>query len=217
MILDPISLGLVKSADSPGGQFTGTTLLVSPGKQIDALLQAAPAARRIGVLFTEGDRTSLAFLEEARQDARRLNAEIVALGVPPGPQSVRAPLERLRGRIDAVWLILDPASTGPRALAETLDWAREQRLPVLGASGAMVQKGALLALSPHLQDLGESTAEMAVYLLQGGAQTALMRVRGPRRTLLSVNLETARALDVKIPGSVLHLADEVVEAKGGRP
>ena len=42
MILDPVNLGVVKSLAQPGGTFTGTTLLVAPGKQLDTLQSADP-------------------------------------------------------------------------------------------------------------------------------------------------------------------------------
>lgn len=121
MILDPVSLGVVKTLDSPGGNFSGATLLVSPGKQIDHLLQIAPRARRIGVLYTDNDPASLALLAEARSEARRLGAEIVA---EPVKSTAAEALAGLENRVDAVWLIPDPASTGAPALAQTLEWAR---------------------------------------------------------------------------------------------
>jgi putative ABC transport system substrate-binding protein len=209
MILDPVGLGLVRSHEAPGGAFTGTTLLVSPGKQIDALLQAAPKTRRIGVLYTDGDRTSLSLLSEARPEAKRLNVEIVAVPTAEGKHGQS--LQQLAGQADALWLIPDPASTGPQALAETLRFAREQKLPVLGASGGTVRAGALLALSASLPDLGDVIAEMAVQILDGNASPAQMRVRGPRRTVLSLNLESARFLSIEVPDAVLQLADEVVD------
>jgi putative ABC transport system substrate-binding protein len=212
MVLDPVSLGVVKSLDSPGGNFSGTTLLVSPGKQIDALLQAAPLAHRIGVLYTEGDRTSLAMLEEARQDAKRLSAEIVAVAMTDGKQNTKQTLDQLQGKVDALWLIPDPASSGSQALIDTMDFAKAHHLPVLGASSGTVRNGALLALSANLQDLGDNTAEMAARILDGNATPAQMRVRGPRRTTLSLNLEAARSLQISISDSVLHLADEVIDA-----
>lgn len=215
LVLDPVSLGVAKSLDNPGGGFSGTTLLVSPGKQIDHLLQIAPKAKRIGVLYSGGDRTSLALLGEAQSEARRLGAEIVSQAVGGGDAATDGlgALARLENKVDAVWLIPDPASTGAKALVDTLAWARAHKLPVLGASSGTVRSGALLALSASVEDAGDVTAEMAVNLLDGRANTRDMRVRGPRRTLLSLNLQAAQQLGLSLPPSILQGADEVVDAK----
>jgi putative ABC transport system substrate-binding protein len=212
MILDPVSLGLVKSLDNPGGNFSGTTLLVSPGKQFDALLQAAPQVRRIGVLYTDADPTSLSLLDDARRDAERLKLEIVPVAVKP-MQSTHDSLAALDGKTDALWLIPDPASTSQQPMTETLEFARQRHLPVLGASSITVRAGALLSLSANLPDLGDATSEMAVHLLDETEKPAQMRVRTPRLTVLSINLDAARALGVKIPETMLHLADEVIDGK----
>jgi putative tryptophan/tyrosine transport system substrate-binding protein len=212
LVLDPISLGVAKSLEAPGGNFTGSTLLVSPGKQLDALLQALPGVHRVGVLHTAEDTTSLALIAEAQQEAKRLQIEIVATPVKKG-QSAKEVWKGLSQAPEAIWIIPDPASTGPQALTETLEYARAHRLPVLGASGATVRAGALLALSASLEDLGDVTAEMATYLLDGRETPEKMRVRGPRRTLLAVNLLSARAIGLKVPDAMLRLADEVVDTE----
>ena len=210
MVLDPIRLGVVKSLESPGGNFTGVTLPVGPGKQIDSLLQTAPRVHRIGLLYSEDDPTSLAFLAEARVDAAKLNVEIAAVPVKSS-QASRDALKQFSPLPDALWLLPDPASSGAQALKETLEFARAHRLPVLGTSSGTVRAGALLALSANLEDQGSSVADMAARILNGTETPARMRVRGPRRTILALNLAASGMLGITIPKEVLHLADEVIE------
>jgi len=212
MILDPVSLGVVKSLSQPGGNFTGTTLLVDPGKQFDALQQADPHIQRIGVLYTADDATSLAFLSQAQEEAKNLSIVIVAKPIQDPKETVRPILEQLAGQVDAFWLILDPASAGSKALRDTLEVAEAHHLPVLGTSAAHAHAGALVALSANLRDLGDVTAEMAVPLLEGTGSADHMSVRSPRQTLLTVNLVTAATLGIKVPYTLLHLADEVIDA-----
>lgn len=211
MVLDPVSLGVAETLEVPGGMFTGTTLLVSPGKQLDTLLQAAPKVRKVGLFYTENDATSAAFLTLARQQAQSLHLEIVASPVSPDKATDRGSIEVMAGQVDAFWLIPDPASTGAHVLTDTLAVARAKNLPVLGASSATVRAGALLSLAANLEDLGDVDAEMALPLLDATVVPGGMRVRGPRRTTLSINLVTAKELGLTIPDPVLHLADEVVD------
>ena len=212
VVLDPVSLGAAKSLDEPGSVFTGTTLLVPPGKQFDALLQSCPKVRRIGVLFTENDPTSMAYLKEAQADAKRLSLELRAIAVKPD-QAGKAALEQMTGAVDALWLIPDPASTGAQEMKDALDFARVNHLPILGASSATVRAGALTALSANLEDLGDLTAEMAIRILEGTDSPAKMRVHGPRRTQLTLNLDSARLLNLALPDALLSLADEVIDSR----
>ena len=151
----------------------------------------------------------MALLADAQRDAERLHLEIVALPAkhPDAPEADLALLKNM----DAIWLIPDVASAGPKAFKGTLEYARAHRLPVLGASLANVRAGATMALSAHQQDLGDVTADMAAHILSGTENPAQMRVRGPRKTLLAINLDAARALGITIPDAMLHLADEVVD------
>jgi putative ABC transport system substrate-binding protein len=212
MVLDPVALGAVKSLSSPEGNFTGTTLEVNPGKQIDALLQAAPSAKRIGVLYTDGDETSGNLLSQARLDAQALGAQIVAVPVTSNMKTQDA-LNKLDGQVDAIWIIPDQASTGSDAFAQTLAYAQDHKLPILGSSYATVKAGALLALSADLTDAGDLTADMAAQILDGNTSVAQMAVRGPRKTILTINLDAARSLRIKMPDSVIHLADDVVDSE----
>lgn len=210
MVVDPVRLHLAASLDAPGGDFTGSTLVVNAGKQLDALTQIDPAVHKIGVLYSDGDPTSMAFLDDAKQDANRLGIQIVSTPMAHGAPA-KAALDAMVDQVDAFWLILDPASAGAQATTDTIACANAHHKPVLGVSSASVHAGALLALSADPADLGEVTAQMAIPLLQGTATASTMRVRGPRQTKLSVNLVSAAALGLTVPDSVLHLADEVVD------
>ncbi|HEV2472253.1 MAG TPA: ABC transporter substrate-binding protein [Chthonomonadales bacterium] len=214
MVLDPVALGVIKSLRNPGGLFTGATLLVSPGKQLEALAQTDPAVHRVVVLYTENDPTSIALLSEARPDAARLGLDLEEFAVKPGT-STRQVLNALPERADALWLIPDPASSGPAAFRDSLAYTEKAHIPMLGDSVASVQEGALVALSPDLEDIGLSTAEMADEILNSGVAASEMRVRGPRRTLLALNVRVARSLNLSLSDNYLRLVDVVVDSHAG--
>lgn len=213
MILNPVTLGLLDDLNHPGGDATGTTILVSPGKQFESLLQACPNIKSIGVLYTDGDKTSLALIDNARHDAIALGLQLDALAIKDPKTDIKRTLSQARGKFDALWLIPDPASTGPDSFVATMEFANVSRIPVLGSSEATVKAGALLALSANIKDLGDVTAEMAGALLEGNVKAGDMRIRGPRQTTLSINLITANDLGIRFPTSLLHLADNVVDGK----
>lgn len=210
-ILDPVSLGVVKTNREPGSNFTGTVLLVDPGKQLETLQLADPLVKRVGVLYTNNDPTSVPFLKKAELAASNLHMTLVSEPVSSG-DDIDSDLNKLNGSVDAMWVIADPASTGPDALQATLTYCSARKLPILGLSSATVHAGALISLSPNITDLGALTAEMASSILSGNTQPATLSVRGPRATILSINLDVANKLGIHVPSDLLHLADDVVDS-----
>lgn len=210
-ILDPVSLGVVKSDKAPGSNFTGTVLLVDPGKQLETLQLADPQVKRVGVLYTNNDPTSVPFLKKAELAATNLHISLVTEPVTTD-DDIKSDLNKLNGNVDAMWIIADPASTGAEALQDTLSFCTARKLPILGLSGATVHAGALISLSPNITDLGALTAEMASSIMSGNTHPATLPVRGPRATILSINLNVANKLGIHIPSDLLHLADDVVDS-----
>ncbi len=210
MILNPVSLGAASTVQKPGGEFTGTTLLVDPGKQLETLQIADPAVKRIGVLYTADDPTSTSFLAMAASEARSLNIALVTRPVK-SDQDIGGALKSMAGKVDAMWIIADPMSTDNAALTATANFTHSANIPMLGLSPITVAQGALIALSPNYQDLGDVTAEMAASILSGLAVPATTQVRGPRATILTVNIGVAANLKLTLPADLLHLADQVIQ------
>jgi putative ABC transport system substrate-binding protein len=211
MLVDPVSLGVAKSLSQPGENFTGTTLLVDPGKQLEALQQISSAVKKVGVLYTTGDATSLKFLSEASEEAHGMGMEIDAVPIKNYATDGQAALTQLASKVDAFWVIVDPASASPQALTDTMRIAESHKLPVLGMSNSNVRVGALLSLSANLRDLGDVDAEIAGPLLDGTSHSSDTPIRGPRQTILAINLHSAKDLHITVPTSVLQLADEVID------
>jgi ABC-type uncharacterized transport system substrate-binding protein len=70
-VLDPVGEGLIQSAERSGTRFAGVALTVRPQRQLSTLLDVAPAAKRVGVIYNPKDSVSLRWIEQAREDAAR--------------------------------------------------------------------------------------------------------------------------------------------------
>ena len=70
--------------------------------------------------------------------------------------------------------------------------------------------GGLMAYGPHLPSLFRQAGGMMAKVLQG-AGPGEIPIERPTRFELAVNLETARALGITIPQSLLLRADRVIE------
>jgi putative ABC transport system substrate-binding protein len=143
-VIDPVGEGLIQNTERSGTRFAGVALAVRPQRQLSALLDVAPHAKRVGVIFNPKDAVSVRLMEQAREDAARMG---VALHEAPVEQAARIgdALKALEGKVDALWLIPDPVCAAPEPSQRVLEFAEKHRLPVLAFAGAFVQRGALVA------------------------------------------------------------------------
>ena len=83
-------------------------------------------------------------------------------------------------------------------------------MPAVYANRSFTPSGGLLAFAADYPDLFRRAASYVDRILKG-ANPGELPVQQPVRFELSINLATARALDLEIPPSLLARADEVIE------
>lgn len=91
-----------------------------------------------------------------------------------------------------------------------VDFAAQEKLPVVYGRRENVDAGGLLSYSADLQWLFQRPADYVHRILQG-AKPADLPVERPTSLRMVLNLRTARALGITIPASVRLRADEVIE------
>jgi putative ABC transport system substrate-binding protein len=101
-----------------------------------------------------------------------------------------------------------PVTTSERAFLAEL--ALKHRLATMFGNKGNVVAGGLMSYGVDRDDL---TRRAALYIdkILKGAQPADLPVEQPTKFELIVNLNTARALGIKIPPTLLARADEVIE------
>jgi putative ABC transport system substrate-binding protein len=207
---DPVGMGHVASLAHPGGNITGLTMLLTDiaAKELDLLTQAAPQARRIGVLFNPTTPSHHLAVEAVESAGGKLNVDLVAVPASTADDFAGA-LSTISDKGAAALLVVaSPVfAAGRLRLAEL---ALTHRLPAMFSTRADAEAGGLMSYGADLNDLYRRSAVYIDKILKG-AKPADLPVEQASKYQFVINLKTAKALGVEIPPDVLALADEVIE------
>jgi putative ABC transport system substrate-binding protein len=211
---DPVTSGLVTSLARPGGNVTGLSGLGPElvGKRLEQLTQAVPGVGRVAVLWRPGalgERTDKDMLTGADVAARALGVRLQFVEATRDPADFdRAFSDMTRARAGALTVL--PSNMFLREHRRLVDLAAKNRLPAVYTSREFVDAGGLMSYGANFADLYRRAATYVDKILKG-AKPSELPVEQPTKFELVINLQTAKALGLTIPQSVLGRADEVIQ------
>ncbi len=204
---DPVAAGWVASLARPGGNITGVVLLGPEldGKRLELLHEALPDRKRIAVLVDPV--VTQASFDAMQPVARALGLELLMVAVPDGDYA--AAFERIRSA-SAGALAVPTSTQFLRDVAKITTLAAEHRLPTVCQWAEMAHAGCLIGYGASLADVRRRSAHYVARILRGTPPSELP-VEQASVFELTLNLRTAKALGLQIPGILLARADEVIE------
>ena len=206
---DPIAQGFAQSLARPGGNVTGVVILASEldGKRLQLLQEATPG-RRMGVLLHPAT-------QSLRDSRREIVSAAAAAGTEPifveatGAEDYAAALGALKAAgVGSLVIAANPWFYRDRELIARL--AREARLATACEWGEMAASGCLIGYGPRRAELYQRLAHLIARVLAGTPASELP-IEQPANFELVLNLQTAKALSLAIPPTLLARADEVIE------
>ena len=208
-ISDPIGNRLVASFARPGGNITGVTLFSTElaGKRLELLKEVVPQLARVGLLVERDHLPTATLVTETQVAAQPLNLALQIFEVHPEeiPEGFRS-IEKEHP--DA--LIVQQTASFISHAREIAGLAINLHLPTVSEMQEFIQVGGLLAYGPSGYALGERAAWYVDRILKG-TRPADLPIEQPTKFELVVNLKTAKALGLTIPGTMLARADELIE------
>jgi putative ABC transport system substrate-binding protein len=204
---DPVGTGLVASLARPGGNITGVTGATAElgAKNLELVREVLPAVRRVAVLANAPDPFSKPFLEHIQSAATTLKIEIKPIKVAHGVDELDADFAEI-ANWQAQAVVVQP-SLPEKQIAEL---ALKYKVPAFAPTAGFPALGGLMSYSADLDALYRKGARFIDNILKG-RKPADLPVELATKFLLVVNLKTAKALGVSVPGTMLTRADEVIE------
>jgi putative ABC transport system substrate-binding protein len=206
---DPVGTGLVASLARPGGNVTGLSLQQTDlaAKRLELLREVVPGLRRLAILANLGSAAAVLDMREVEATAGTLGLEVITLEIRRG-EDIAPAFEALKGRAEALYVVIDPLVNTHRIRINTL--ALAARLPTMHTFREGVEAGGLMSYGTSFPDLFRRAADYVDKILRG-AKPGDIPVEQPTKFDLVINLTTAKAVGLTIPESFLLRADEVIE------
>src|SRR5215467_14422202 len=203
-VSDPVGLGLVTSLARPGGNTTGfmTVEFGASGKWLELLKQMAPRVTRVAVLRSFAP-AGVGALSAIQAVAPSFGVELTPVGVRDADEIERGITAFARGPNDGL-IVTGQLQRDRRNTIIAL--AVRHRLPAIYPYRAFVTEGGLISFGPDQADPYRKAAGYVDRILKG-EKPADLPVQAPTRLETVLNLKTAKALGLDLPGSVFARVD----------
>ncbi len=211
ILTDPVAWGLVRSYAHPEGNITGITTFASNeiiSKFLELSKEVVPSLARLAVLFSTERTVNSEHKAAMAAAARSLRIELDEIEVGVLSDLANA-IRRVKER-GAEALFVWPTGFAFSFAKQISDVALTNRLPSVHPYTEGARAGGLLGYGP---DFTEEARRGAAYVdkILGGYQPSSLPVEQISKYALVLNLNTAKALGLAIPPSLLVRADNVVE------
>jgi len=208
---DPVQSGLVASMNRPG-KATGVNFFTGElgGKRLELLCAMVPSTRPVGLLLNL--RFGLEIADQHRKavaaGAKTLGRELVVQEAATDAEIDASFAALVKAGASALVVQNDPFFDSRRSRITAL--SSHHRMPVIAHIREFPADGALMSYGASLSDTYRQVGIYAGKVLRG-AQPDDLPVLRPTRFELVVNIQTAKALGLSVPQSILVASDELIE------
>jgi putative ABC transport system substrate-binding protein len=208
---DPVKLGLVASFARPGGNATGINYLSQEvdAKRLGLLHELVPKAVHVAVLINPANvAVAETTLREVQEAARTIGLQIHVLNASTSREIDVAFATLGHQRPDALFVAGDSFFNSRRVQLAIL--ATRDKIAVIYANRTYVAAGGLMSYGPDIADLYRQVGAYTGQILKGTKPSDLPVVQSTKFEFV-VNLQTARALGIEVPETLLATADKVIQ------
>lgn len=211
-VADAIGSGLIVSLARPGGNLTGLMMYDASvaGKWLSMLKEISPNLKRAALVINPKSAPYYRyFLEAAQAAAPSIGIELEFSPIEDSASDVERVTESF-SRVPDGGLVVLPDSTVQIHRDLIIGLAARYKLPAVYNFRIFVVAGGLMSYGVSWANELRNSATYIDRILRG-ADPADLPVQTARKFETTLNLKTAKALGLAVPGVLLVAADEVIE------
>ena len=212
-VSNPVEDGLVADAEKPGANVTGTSDGIDTEAIFKLMLVQNPDLKKVGLLYDQGQSSSLVSIKDAEKFCKANNIEVVKkTGTNVGEIQTAADA-LVAAEVDAIFTPQDnTVMTAELAIYEKFT---DAKIPHYTGADSFALNGAFMGYGVNYENLGTLTADMVVDIVVNGADPAATPVKKLKEGILTVNTDTAKALGIDF-SIFKDYCDELKEIQTGQ-
>ena len=210
IVPDPVASRLVNSFAQPGGNVTGLSndAAALTGRRLQLLKEMIPGLSRVAQLANPSAPIAKRNIESSQAAAAKLGLTVDAFEARSTVELTSAFDAMANAGIQAV--LVSPAEGLPMQARDTIArLALDHHLALCTFSRETFEPGALMSYGTDQVAICRRAGVYVDKILKG-ARPSDIPVEGPTKFEFLLNLKTARALGIDVPGYLQQLADEVI-------
>jgi putative ABC transport system substrate-binding protein len=206
-ITDPLSAGLVKSNEKPGGNITGVSDKSPVDAQFDLAVSLLPKSKTVGILYASSEENSKYQVAEAKKaaEAKKLSVKTYAV---PSSNEIAQTVQVMAGEVDFIYIPTD--NTIANAMQTVVNEADKAKTPIVPSVDTMVEQGGLATVGINQFELGVKTGKMTADILEGRSKPASTPIYTFKTGDIIINQKQAKQLGITIPEKIASKA-KIVE------
>jgi putative tryptophan/tyrosine transport system substrate-binding protein len=207
---DPVETGLVASLERPGANITGMATMSwrHCRPRLALVREVIPKAQCVATIFHAANTALELQVEETRAAARDLGLELIVLKFSTAEEIDRTfEVARTKGS-EALLPTSDPMALDNAKKIGAL--SIQHRVPVISPFREITDAGGIIGYGPDLSTLFRRSAAVVDQILKG-TQPGDIPIGEPQKFDLSINLISARALNLTFPNSLVSRAAFLVQ------
>jgi putative ABC transport system substrate-binding protein len=206
---DPVSMGIVASMNRPGGSITGSSSINNSlgAKRMELLYEFLPRSSVVALLSNPGLAGQL-----ERRDTE-VQAQAFGLRLKHLTASTVAEIDTAFTTLDTekiAGLLIASDTFFFGEIKKIASLASRYRVPAIGPLGAFADAGGLMSYGANIPDVIRQTGVYVGRVLKGDKPSELP-IMQPSKFDLVINLQTAKALGIAVPQTLLAVATRVIE------
>ena len=203
---DPVAFGLVGSLTRPGGNLTGSSVMIMElePKKIELLHELIPSAQIVAMLVNPTNPAAAADIRIAQGAARSLGLELQVLNATSEREIDHAFAElRAGGLLIAADLLFN------NRIEQIASLAARHAVPAVWRP-EFAEAGGLMGYGGDIEEPNRLVGEYAGRILKG-EKPADLPIQQVSKVELVINMKTAKMLGLTVPLKLLGRADKVIE------
>jgi putative tryptophan/tyrosine transport system substrate-binding protein len=207
---DPVRLGIVASLNRPGGNLTGASFYAGAlgAKRLELVRELMPQASSFAILVDPTDPQTESQLADIKAAADAMHQRLSVFMAKSSEEIVTAFAAIAQQRVQALVVGSSPTLFERMQLIAAL--ALRHDIPACYYERQFVQVGGLMSYGARRGDAYRQAGVYAGRILKG-EKPGNLPVVFPSKFELVINLNTAKAMGIALPPTLLGRADEVIE------